>query len=332
MLRQDPAECLFSFICSSNNHISRIHGMVERLCATYGTPLVPDTRLNAVYKAVPVKKTPTPRKKKRADDEELKEEPSEAPSSPKKTPTPTPTPAREHSPAPVTPSASLQSSVTDAVPEIAGEPLGAFYAFPTVSQLLRATEEELRGMGFGYRAKFIAGTAAVLSGKEGGADFFLKRLRDETPYREAQSALAELPGVGPKVAACACLFSLDKHCAVPVDTHVWQLAIEHYVPDLQGKTLTPKIMEQVEDAIVEVFGEFAGWAHNTLFVAELAHVRAALPEELRTPPRAKAVKKEKLEGVQKEERTPKMEWVSETIRAVNEEEEALESPRAKKQK
>ena len=26
MLRQDPAECLFSFICSSNNHISRIHG------------------------------------------------------------------------------------------------------------------------------------------------------------------------------------------------------------------------------------------------------------------------------------------------------------------
>ncbi|MGA0882828.1 MAG: DNA mismatch repair protein MutS, partial [Burkholderiaceae bacterium] len=39
MLRQDPLECLFSFICSSNNHISRIHGMVERLCSTYGTSL-----------------------------------------------------------------------------------------------------------------------------------------------------------------------------------------------------------------------------------------------------------------------------------------------------
>ncbi|GFH08980.1 WD_REPEATS_REGION domain-containing protein, partial [Haematococcus lacustris] len=24
MLRQDPLECLFQFICSSNNHISRI--------------------------------------------------------------------------------------------------------------------------------------------------------------------------------------------------------------------------------------------------------------------------------------------------------------------
>ncbi len=32
-------ECLFQFVCSSNNHISRIHGMVERLCKAYGTPL-----------------------------------------------------------------------------------------------------------------------------------------------------------------------------------------------------------------------------------------------------------------------------------------------------
>ena len=43
MLRQSPVECLFQFICSSNNHISRIGGMVERLCAAYGTPLVPST-------------------------------------------------------------------------------------------------------------------------------------------------------------------------------------------------------------------------------------------------------------------------------------------------
>ena len=39
VLRQDPVECLFQFVCSSNNHISRIHGMVERLCSAYGTPL-----------------------------------------------------------------------------------------------------------------------------------------------------------------------------------------------------------------------------------------------------------------------------------------------------
>jgi 3-methyladenine DNA glycosylase/8-oxoguanine DNA glycosylase len=47
MLRQDPLECLFQFVCSSNNHISRIHGMVERLCSAYGTPLAPSNGLLA---------------------------------------------------------------------------------------------------------------------------------------------------------------------------------------------------------------------------------------------------------------------------------------------
>jgi N-glycosylase/DNA lyase len=40
MLRQDPVECLFEFICSSNNHINRIGSMVEHLCTAYGT-LIP---------------------------------------------------------------------------------------------------------------------------------------------------------------------------------------------------------------------------------------------------------------------------------------------------
>ena len=27
-----------------------------------------------------------------------------------------------------------------------------------------------------------------------------------------------------------------------MDTHVWQLAIEHYTPALEGKSLTPRLM------------------------------------------------------------------------------------------
>ena len=69
------------------------------------------------------------------------------------------------------------------------------------------------------------------------------------PYREAQTALAELPGVGPKVAACVCLFALDKHAAIPVDTHVWQLAVEHYTPGLEGKSLTPRVMNEAETVV-----------------------------------------------------------------------------------
>ncbi|XP_075430491.1 N-glycosylase/DNA lyase isoform X1 [Ascaphus truei] len=39
VLRQDPTECLFAFICTSNNHISRITGMIERACSSLGRRL-----------------------------------------------------------------------------------------------------------------------------------------------------------------------------------------------------------------------------------------------------------------------------------------------------
>lgn len=192
---QDPVECLFSFICSSNNHISRIHGMVERLCRAYGTRLG----------------------------------------------------------------------------EVGGQ---EYFSFPTLSQLSAATEEELRGLGFGYRAKFITGSVAALAEKPGGGEAWLQALR-AAPRQEAVAALSTLPGIGPKVAACVALFALDKHDCVPVDTHVWQLALQYYTPELQGKTLTPRIMTAVEEAIVGVFGPYAGWAHNALFIAELASFKCA---------------------------------------------------------
>ena len=40
ILRQDPTETLFSFLCSSNNNISRITGMIERMCSQYGEQLL----------------------------------------------------------------------------------------------------------------------------------------------------------------------------------------------------------------------------------------------------------------------------------------------------
>ena len=40
VLRQDPWETLISFICSSNNNISRITKMVQNLCAHYTPPLL----------------------------------------------------------------------------------------------------------------------------------------------------------------------------------------------------------------------------------------------------------------------------------------------------
>lgn len=39
VLQQHPVENLFTFICSSNNHITRITSMVEKLCTFYGDKL-----------------------------------------------------------------------------------------------------------------------------------------------------------------------------------------------------------------------------------------------------------------------------------------------------
>lgn len=42
LLRQDPEECLFSFICSQNNHVRRITAMIDSLVAELGEPLGAD--------------------------------------------------------------------------------------------------------------------------------------------------------------------------------------------------------------------------------------------------------------------------------------------------
>jgi len=40
ILKQDPIETIFAFICSSNNNISRISQMVEKLCVFYGEKII----------------------------------------------------------------------------------------------------------------------------------------------------------------------------------------------------------------------------------------------------------------------------------------------------
>lgn len=106
-------------------------------------------------------------------------------------------------------------------------PSASFYAFPRLEQMKEINEEGLRANGFGYRARYVANCVQELLQKENGGDKWMQSLR-HVSYEDALQQLCKLPGVGPKVAACVCLFSLDKHNAIPVDTHVHQLAIKYY--------------------------------------------------------------------------------------------------------
>lgn len=57
-------------------------------------------------------------------------------------------------------------------------------------------EARLRALGFGYRAKFVSGTARAIT--EGLGVEGLHQLRT-VPYAEARRVLCTLPGVGTKV-------------------------------------------------------------------------------------------------------------------------------------
>lgn len=88
-------------------------------------------------------------------------------------------------------------------------------------------------------------------------------------------------GVGPKVADCVALFSLDSPGTVPVDTHVWDIAMRDMDPSLSAcKSLTPTVYDRVGELFRQRYGAHAGWAHSLLFAAELPQFMPRLPEEL----------------------------------------------------
>ncbi|GMY06723.1 N-glycosylase/DNA lyase OGG1 [Fagus crenata] len=151
-----------------------------------------------------------------------------------------------------------------------------FYQFPSLEQLAMVSEAQLREAGFGYRAKYVVGTVNALQSKPGGGAEWLASLRI-LDLQEVIDALSTLPGVGPKVAACIALFSLDQHHAIPVDTHVWQIATRYLLPELAGVRLTPKLCSRVAEAFVSKYGKYAGWAQTLLFIAELPSQKALLP-------------------------------------------------------
>lgn len=64
--------------------------------------------------------------------------------------------------------------------------------------------------------------------------------------------------------------SLGHLGAIPVDTHVYQIATRFYLPKLaKQKTVTEKIYNEIGDHFRGLFGPLAGWAHTVLFCADL---------------------------------------------------------------
>jgi N-glycosylase/DNA lyase len=75
-----------------------------------------------------------------------------------------------------------------------------YYDFPHPSALAHpSVEQNLRNLGFGYRAKYIQSTAYTIAHVKPSG--WLTSLRTLS-YPKAKESLLELSGVGPKVADC----------------------------------------------------------------------------------------------------------------------------------
>lgn len=202
ILRQPTWECLIEFICSSNNNISRIDGMLKRLCRLFGERL---------------------------------------------------------------PSAATWLDDTNPTPETEEEEM---YAFPPPERLLGdGVTSALRSAGFGYRDAYVTKTAALACefAEEAGfkdPEAYLETL-SSLPEAEAKESLLRFAGVGPKVADCILLFGLGFEDVVPVDTHVYQIAVRDYgLKGSRDATVSKAMYLKVREKLQNVWGTKAGWAHQ----------------------------------------------------------------------
>ena len=183
LMRQEPHQCLFSFVCASNTNIPMIRRMLCSLTRKFGKPLKVDGF--------------------------------------------------------------------------------EFFTFPSATAINRASISDLRACGLGYRTKAMKIAAKAIVSGELDFDILIN-----ASYEEAKGELLKVYGIGPKIADCVLLFSLEKLNAFPID--IWiRRALFTYYSQLQRRKLpekiTPRQYEELSSTAREYFGKHAGYAQQYLY-------------------------------------------------------------------
>ena len=134
------------------------------------------------------------------------------------------------------------------------------HTFPPPAALAQAGEGELRRLGLGFRAPYVAQAAAAV--RDGALDL---PLLVERPYAEAKAALLQCHGIGPKIADCIALFALEKLEAFPIDVHVRHALWQRYFPGEPKAPTERRLLPWAQ----EKFGAYAGYANQYLFHQDL---------------------------------------------------------------
>ena len=140
-----------------------------------------------------------------------------------------------------------------------------FFLFPKPEKIAKASIDEIKTCGVGYRSPFIKEAAKMVVLKK--IDFkYLERCN----YQEAKKNICLVPGIGNKVADCIMLFSLNKLEAFPLDTWMIKILEKYYSNEfnIETKTITQKQYEILHEKIVNYFGPYCGYAQQFLFKME----------------------------------------------------------------
>lgn len=100
-----------------------------------------------------------------------------------------------------------------------------YYLFPTPEELSKATVQDLRKLGLGFRDIRVYNSTKMILNKE----IDIEKLVLETDTNKVREELLKLDGVGEKVADCILLFGFNRFDVFPVDVWVRRVMNELYL-------------------------------------------------------------------------------------------------------
>ncbi len=183
VIRQEPHQCLFSFVCASNTNIPMIRRMLYNMTRKFG-----------------------------------------------------------------------RSTKVDGID---------FFTFPSAADINKASLDELRTCGLGYRIKAIKTLANKIVCGRLDLDLLKK-----ASYYESKKELLQIYGIGNKIADCVLLFSLEKLDAFPIDVWIARALSSHYSWIHKSKShdkISPQQYQQLSDGARKYFGKYAGYAQQYLY-------------------------------------------------------------------
>lgn len=134
-----------------------------------------------------------------------------------------------------------------------GTNMGNYFAFPTINQLKRASIDDFRKLGAGYRAEYLYKAVRQLENED-----FLTWTNLST--NELNKKLLSIMGVGQKVADCIMLFAFSRRDVFPVDTWIEKVYCSYFKQENNRSIIRQNLLA--------TFKESSGYAQQYLFYSQ----------------------------------------------------------------